>query len=63
MKTYKEIEENILKRRFELHFYQDTPWSFSITNRFTDEQIQDFINKEYIPIIQRNNYKSTHLFS
>lgn len=55
MKTYKEIEENILKRRFELHFYQDTPWSFSITNRFTDEQIQDLINKEFIPIIQRNN--------
>ena len=49
MKTYKEIEEEILSRRFELHFYQDTPWSFDITNRFTDEQIQDFINKEYIP--------------
>lgn len=45
----KEREEKILKRRFELHFYQDTPWSFSITNRFTDEQIQDFIKKEYIP--------------
>lgn len=49
----KEREEKILKRRFELHFYLDTPWSFSITNRFTDEQIQDFINNEYIP--------STHL--
>lgn len=45
----KEREEKILSRRFELHFYLDTPWSFSITNRFTDEQIQDFINKEYIP--------------
>ena len=45
----KEREEKILKRRFELHFYLDTPWSFSITNRFTDEQIQDFVNKEYIP--------------
>lgn len=49
MKTYKELEEEILSRRFELHFYQDTPWSFSIINRFTDEQIQDFINDEYIP--------------
>lgn len=49
----KEREERILKRRFELHFCIDTPWSFSITNRFTDEQMQDFINKGYIP--------STHL--
>ena len=45
----KELEDKILSRRFELHFYQDTPWSFDITNRFTDEQMQDFINKEYIP--------------
>ena len=62
-KKKKEIEEEILKRRFELHFYIESPWLFKITNRFTDEQIQDFINKEYIPIIQRNNYKSTRLFS
>ena len=45
----KEVEEEILSRRFELHFYRDAPWSFRITNRFTDEQIQDFINNEYIP--------------
>lgn len=45
----KELEDEILSRRFELHFYIDSPWLFDITNRFTDEQIQDFIYKEYVP--------------
>lgn len=45
----KELEEKILSRRFELHFYIDSPWLFDITNRFTDEQMQDFIHKEYVP--------------
>lgn len=45
----KELEEKILSRRFELHFYIDSPWLFEITNRFTDEQMQDFIHKEYVP--------------
>lgn len=50
----KELEEKILSRRFELHFYIDSPWLFVITNRFTDEQMQDFIHKEYVP----NKYTS-----
>lgn len=45
----KELEEKILSRRFELHFYIDSPWLFNITNRFTDEQMQDFIHKGYVP--------------
>lgn len=48
----KELEDKILSRRFELHFYIDSPWLFDITNRFTDEQMQDFIHKEYVPIKQ-----------
>lgn len=45
----KELEDKILSRRFELHFCLYSPWLFEIANRFTDEQIQDFIHKEYVP--------------
>lgn len=45
----KELEDKILSRRFELHFCLYSPWLFEITNRFTDEQIQDFTHKEYVP--------------
>ena len=45
----KRLRKEILSERFRLNQYYDEPWRFSIVNRFTDEQIQDFINNEYIP--------------
>ena len=43
------LRKEILSERFRLDQYYDEPWRFSIVNRFTDEQIEDFIKKDKRP--------------
>ena len=43
------LRKEILSERFRLDQYYDEPWRFSIVNRFTDEQIEDFVKKDKRP--------------
>lgn len=43
------LRKEILSERFRLEQYYSEPWRFSIVNRFTDEQIEDFVKKDKRP--------------
>lgn len=43
------LRKEILTERFRLEQYYNEPWRFSIVNRLTDEQIEDFVKRDKKP--------------
>lgn len=51
------FRQKVLSKRWELQYDAKSPWVSVIRNRFSDEEINEFINHEEIPRIRINNYE------
>ena len=51
------FRQKVLSKRWELQYNAESPWTSVIRNRFSDEEINEFINHGEIPRIRINNYE------
>lgn len=51
------FRQKVLSKRWELQYDAESPWISVIRNRFSDEEINEFINRGEIPRIRINNYE------
>lgn len=51
------FRQKVLSKRWELQYNADYPWTSTIRNRFSDEEINEFITSGEIPRIRINDYE------
>lgn len=51
------FRQRVLSKRWELQYNSYYPWASVIKNRFSDEEITEFITRGKIPVIRLNDYE------
>ena len=56
------FRQRVLSKRWELQYDAESPWTSVIRNRFSDEEINEFINRGEIPRIRINDYECGEVY-